>query len=100
MKVNFGRQLLQVARQFSDRTALVNVEKQRNFSYMDLHLLTNKICNVLTERFNLQLGDVYGNLLENDNNSLFGFWTLKSCLVPCGLIIEIHLKNIFIKSII
>ena len=78
MKVNFGRQLLQVARQFSDRTALVNVEKERSFSYMDLHLLTNKICNVLTERFHLQLGDVYGNLLENDNNSLFGFWTLKS----------------------
>jgi fatty-acyl-CoA synthase len=83
MKVNFSRQLLQVARQFSGKTALVNVEKDRSFTYMELHLLTNKICNVMKDRFDLKMGDVYGNLLENDNNSLFGFWALKS--LPSGM---------------
>src|SRR5699024_10603793 len=32
---------------------------------------------------NLQKGDVYGNLLENENNSLFSMWMLKG--LPSGL---------------
>lgn len=80
MKVNFGRILLQTARQFSDKKALVNVEKNRSYTFMELHLLTNRICNMMRDHFGLKAQDVYGNLLENDNNSLFNFWMLKSSL--------------------
>src|SRR5699024_6019837 len=83
MNVNFGRQLYQVANQFADEIALVNIEKDRSFTYMELHLLTNKICNMMRNEFNLQKGDVYGNLLENENNSLFSMWMLKD--LPSGL---------------
>ncbi|RFU64988.1 class I adenylate-forming enzyme family protein [Peribacillus glennii] len=83
MKVNFGRILLQTARQFSDKKALVNVEKNRSYTFMELHLLANKICNMMRDRFGLKSGDVYGNLLENDNNSLFNVWVTKS--EPSGL---------------
>src|SRR5690625_209778 len=83
MNVNFGRQLYQVANQFSEKTALVNVEKNRSFTYMELHLLTNKICNMMRDQFDMKAGDVYGNLLENDHNSLFGMWMLKG--LPAGL---------------
>ena len=78
MKINFGRLLLQTARQFSDRQALVNVERARTFTFMELHLLTNKICNLLRDRFGLARGDVYANLLENDNMGLLHFWMFKA----------------------
>lgn len=77
MKVNFGRQLNQVANQFANTTALVNVERNRSFTYMELHLLTNKINNLMRDHFGMKEGDVYANLLENDNNSLFSMWMLK-----------------------
>ncbi|MDN3016168.1 AMP-binding protein [Paenibacillus sp. BSR1-1] len=83
MIVNFGRLLLQTAKQFSDKKALVNIEKNRSYTFMELHLLTNKICNMMKDHFGLKAGDAYGNLLENDNNSLFNFWMLKS--MPSGL---------------
>jgi len=78
VKINFGRLLLQTARQFSDRQALVNVERVRTFTFMELHLLTNKICNLLRDRFGLARGDVYANLLENDNMGLLHFWMFKA----------------------
>lgn len=78
MKINFGRLLLQTAKQFPDKQALVNVERGRAFTFMELHLLTNKICNLLRDRFGLGRGDVYTNLLENDNMGLLHFWMFKA----------------------
>ena len=43
-KINFGRMLLQTARKFADKEALVNIERKRRYTYMGLHLVTNKIC--------------------------------------------------------
>jgi fatty-acyl-CoA synthase len=77
-KINFGRMLLQIARQYADKEAVVNIERDRRLSFMDLHLLTNKIANMLKDKFGLTRGDVYVNLLENDNICLTHLWMFKS----------------------
>lgn len=81
MKVNFGKMMLQNVRKHSDKKAIVNVERNRVFTFLELHLLTNKICNMLKNRFGLITGDVFGTLLENDNSSLFSVWMMKTDLI-------------------
>jgi len=76
-KINFGRLMLQIARQYPDKEALVNIERNRRLTFMQLHLLTNKMCNMMKERFGMGRGDVYLNILENDSTSIFSFWMLK-----------------------
>jgi len=77
MKINFGQMMLQTARNFSDREALVNVERNRRFTFMELHLLTNRICNMMRDRFDMGFGDVYTIILDNDNASLLSAWMYK-----------------------
>ena len=76
MKVNFGRQMQYLARIWGEREALVNIERGRRYTYKQLHLLTNKIANMLRDRFGLSRGDAYMNILENDNLSLIHVWTV------------------------
>lgn len=78
MKVNFGRLMLQQANAFGDKTAVVNIERDRSFTFREIHLLTNKICNMMKNQFGLMAGDVFACLLENDNMSLFSHWMWKS----------------------
>ncbi|MGN7398003.1 class I adenylate-forming enzyme family protein [Peribacillus frigoritolerans] len=77
MEVNFGKLMLQQANHWQDRIALVNIERNRSFTFKELHLLTNKICNMMKSQFGLTIGDVFACLLENDNNSLFTQWMWK-----------------------
>ena len=77
MKINFGKMMLQSAKQFSEKEAIVNMERNRRLTYMELHLLTNKICNMMRDKFKLGFDNVYILLLENDNTSLFSLWMAK-----------------------
>ncbi len=77
-KINMGRLMLQVAKRYPDKEAIVNVERNRRFSFRQLHLLTNKICNMMRDRFGLKRGDVFLLILENDNVSLLHAWMWKS----------------------
>lgn len=76
-KVNFGRLLHQAAKRYADREAIVNIERNRRFTFMELHRLSNKICNMFKDRFKMEKGDIYLTLLENDNMSLLHFWMFK-----------------------
>ncbi len=67
----------QTAQKFSDREALVNTEKSRRYTFKELHLLTNKICNMMQDHFSMDFGDKFIALLENDNLSLFTSWMAK-----------------------
>lgn len=75
-KINFGRQIEQICRQFRDKEALVNTERNRRLTFMELHRLSNRIANMIKEKLGLGRGDVYLTLLENDNMSIFHQWTL------------------------
>ncbi len=77
MQINFGKLLQQIAKTYPEKVALFNVERKRGFTFRELHLLTNKICNMIRDRFGLQSGEVYSCLLKNDNFSLFSYWTAK-----------------------
>ncbi|MEM5385992.1 AMP-binding protein [Paraburkholderia phymatum] len=75
MKLNFANLMEKLAVRFADREALVNIERQRRYTYRELHRLTNQIVNMMRERLMLRRGDVFMCLLENDNLSLMHAWT-------------------------
>jgi fatty-acyl-CoA synthase len=75
MKMNFARTLGQLAVRHADREALVNVERNRRYTFLELHRLTNRIVNMMGERLGLTRGDFYLCVLENDNLSLLHAWT-------------------------
>jgi len=83
MLINMGRILQQNALKFADMPAVINVERDRRFSYARMHELTNRLSNVLKNRFHLQQGDFYATILDNDNMALFHPWMLKS---PVGAV--------------
>lgn len=68
----------QTARRYGDSPALYNVERDRGFTFGQLHELTNQICHILDDRFGLGQGDCYATLLENDNMGLFHLWMAKA----------------------
>jgi acyl-CoA synthetase (AMP-forming)/AMP-acid ligase II len=75
MKTNFARMMGLLAVRYADREALVNIERRRRYTFRELHLLTNRIVNMMRARLQLRRGDVYLCLLENDNLSLLHTWT-------------------------
>ncbi|MFL9867023.1 AMP-binding protein [Paraburkholderia fungorum] len=75
MKLDFANVMSHLAVRFADREALVNVERGRRYTFRELHLLTNRIVNMMRERLDLRRDDVYLCLLENDNLSLLHAWT-------------------------
>jgi acyl-CoA synthetase (AMP-forming)/AMP-acid ligase II len=78
MLVNMGRIFRQNALRFAEKPAVINVERDRRFSYAEMHELTNRLSNVLKHRFGLKQGDFYATILNNDNMALFHPWMLKS----------------------
>ncbi|MCP4625159.1 MAG: acyl--CoA ligase, partial [bacterium] len=83
MLVNMGRIFQQNVLRFSEKPAVINVERKRRFTYARMHELTNRVCNLLKHRFRLERGDFYATILHNDNMALFHPWMLKS---PVGAV--------------
>jgi acyl-CoA synthetase (AMP-forming)/AMP-acid ligase II len=75
MKMNFTQVMNHLILRHGDREALVNIERQRRYTYRELHALTNRIVNMMRERLGLRRGDIYLSILENDNLSLLHAWT-------------------------
>lgn len=78
-----GRIFQQTALRFADYPAVINVERDRRFTYARMHELTNRLNNVLKQGFGLKRGDFYATILDNDNMALFHPWMLKS---PVGAV--------------
>ncbi|RJF93632.1 AMP-binding protein [Sphingomonas cavernae] len=76
MKINFSRMAAQLVRRYGDKDALINIERNRRYTFCELHLLTNRIVNMMRHRLGLQRGTSYLCLLENDNLSLLHAWTV------------------------
>lgn len=75
MKTNFSRMMGRLCVRFAAQEALVNIERRRRYTYLELHTLTNRIVNMMRERLQVRRGDVYLCILENDNLSLLHAWT-------------------------
>lgn len=78
MLMNPGRLLRQIVLQYSNKPALINVERGRKFTYNQLDDLSNRITNLLKYKYKLSKNDFYATILENDNMGLFHPWMLKS----------------------
>jgi fatty-acyl-CoA synthase len=74
--MNFARTVEAMARQYGDAEALVNVERQRRYTFRELHSLTNRIANMMASKLGLGRGDRYLLILDNDNLSLLHQWTI------------------------
>ena len=77
MLVNMGRVFKQNTQRFASLPAVINVERERSFTYAQMHDLSNKLSNALESPFGLGDGDFYATILENDNMALFHPWMLK-----------------------
>jgi fatty-acyl-CoA synthase len=75
MKMNFSNISERLADTFGDREALVNIERKRRYTFTEFHLLTNRIVNMMQQKLGLNRGDVWLNILDNDNASLLHFFT-------------------------
>jgi acyl-CoA synthetase (AMP-forming)/AMP-acid ligase II len=75
MQVNFSVVSESIARTYGDAECIVNVERNRRYSFRDYHLLTNRIVNMMTTRLDLRRGDAWLTMLHNDSLSLLSFFT-------------------------
>jgi len=73
MKMNFSRVMRSLALRHREREAIVNVERNRRYTYYQYHLLTNRIANALRGPLGVGTGDKVLLILENDNLSLLHF---------------------------
>jgi len=73
MKMNFSRVMSTMALRFRDNLAIVNVERDRRYTYAEYHRLTNRIAHMLRHALGLGAGDKVLLILENDNLSLLHF---------------------------
>ena len=56
MKMNFS-QVMGTRGRLGDREALVNVERNRRYTYRELQACTNRVANVLRDHLQLRAGD-------------------------------------------
>ncbi len=75
-KVDFSRLFRHLVQRHGDAPALINTERGRSYSFRELHLLSNRIANMLHTDLGLRKGDRYLLILENDNLSLLHMWTV------------------------
>jgi acyl-CoA synthetase (AMP-forming)/AMP-acid ligase II len=75
MHIDFSVVSQNLARIYGDAECVVNVERNRRYSFVEYHRLTNRIINMMRERLGLGRGDVWMTILHNDNLSLLGFFT-------------------------
>ncbi|TXS92773.1 long-chain fatty acid--CoA ligase [Parahaliea maris] len=70
MKINFSSQFQALADRYGQCEAIVNVERDRRFTYSELHDISNRVVNMLTHEIGLSTGDRFICILENDNLAL------------------------------
>ena len=70
MKINFSDHFQSLADQYPEHEALVNVERNRRYTYSELHRVTNQIVNMMRDTLSLGQGDCFINILDNDNMAL------------------------------
>ena len=75
MRVDFSIVSQNLARTYGDAECMVNIERNRRYSFAQYHRLTNRIINMMRERLELRRGDAWLTILNNDNLSLLGFFT-------------------------
>ena len=92
MKLNFCRVMRQLALRHGEAEAIVNIERNRRFSYRGYHLLTNRIANALRGPLGVGPGDFFMVILENDNLALLQF---PAVLKQAGTVVMTNMRDSF-----
>ena len=74
--MDFSRVMQLMATRFRNDTVIVNVERDRRYTFMEYHRLTNRIANMMRTALGLKKGDVVLAMVENDNLSLLHLPTI------------------------
>ena len=75
MLINFSVVSEGLAKTYDDADCIVNVERNRRYTFRQYHSLTNRIVNMMLSRLDLRRSDVWLTILHNDSLSLLGFFT-------------------------
>ncbi|BFM14800.1 long-chain fatty acid--CoA ligase [Maricurvus nonylphenolicus] len=75
MNIDFSELFEKLVSHYGDKEALINLERNRRYSFTELHRLSNRIANMMRDKLQLKRGDCYLSILENDNLSLLHLWT-------------------------
>jgi fatty-acyl-CoA synthase len=75
MKIDFSVITENLARTHGDAECIVNVERNRRYSFREFHRLTNRIANMMRSRLALARGDAWLCILNNDSLSLLSQFT-------------------------
>jgi acyl-CoA synthetase (AMP-forming)/AMP-acid ligase II len=75
MQIDFSNVSENLAKTYGDAECVVNIERGRRYSFFEFHRLTNRIVNMMRDRLQLRRGDVWLNILNNDNLSILSFFT-------------------------
>ena len=75
MQIDFSIVSENLAKSYGDAECIVNIERGRRYSFVEYHRLTNRIVNMMRDQLQLRRGDVWLNILNNDNLSLLSFFT-------------------------
>ena len=59
-----------MALRYKDNVAIVNVERNRRYTFAEYHRLTNRIANMCRDTLGLRKGDTAMLILDNDNFSI------------------------------
>ena len=78
MQINFSIVSENLARTYGDAECIVNVERDRRYSFREYHRLTNRIVNMMRSRLALRRGDFWVCMLNNDSLSLLRFYPVVS----------------------
>jgi acyl-CoA synthetase (AMP-forming)/AMP-acid ligase II len=70
MLVNFSRVMSAMAARYRDNVAVVNVERNRRYTFPEYHRLTNRIADMTRNALGLGKGDTALLILNNDSLSL------------------------------
>ena len=70
MKRNYARAVELMALRHANKDALINIERNRRYTYAQLDRLSNRIANALRTSLELGAGDRIMLILENDNLSI------------------------------
>jgi len=79
MRTDFSIVSENLARTYGDTECIVNVERNRRYTFREYHLLTNRIANMMRERLDLRSGDMWLTILYNDSLSLLSYFTAFKC---------------------
>jgi len=73
METNFCRVMATMALRYGSNIAIVNLERNRRYTYLEYHRLTNRIANMVRNALGLQTGNTALLILDNDSFCLMHF---------------------------